>query len=187
MINPEAIYFPDTFPDLQTNRLILREYANADVAALNQLRNNAQVNEHLFRKNAETPEKTAAIIGQLQQSFKDKTGLNWAIADRATQQHIGYLGFWKVEGTYKRAEAGYLLHPSWWRKGLMSEALSAALMYAFRSMGLNRVEAFVKPSNAASVRLLQQQGFKQEACLREYYTVDGQPSDCLIFGKLASD
>ncbi|WP_299818791.1 GNAT family protein [uncultured Pontibacter sp.] len=181
------LYLPDNFPELHLDQLVLRQYTAADAAALNQLRNNEQVNEHLFRKNAETLKQTAEIIRHLQQSFKEQTGINWAIAEKATQQLIGHVGFWKIDSTSQVAELGYLLHPTFWNKGIMTDVLGAVLKYGFDSVGFNRIEAFVKPSNAASAHLLSKTGFKQEALLRDYYRVDDKFMDCLVFGKLASN
>ena len=44
----------------------------------------------------------------------------------------------------------------------MTEGLQEVLKYGFESMGFNKVEAWVKPSDAASVLLLEKHGFREE-------------------------
>jgi hypothetical protein len=55
---------------------------------------------------------------------------------------------------HNRIEAGYELAREHWGRGIMSEALRAALGHAFDNWQCNRVQALVEPENHASIRLL---------------------------------
>ena len=66
---------------------------------------------------------------------------------------IGKAGAWKLP------ELGYLLHPDYWRRGLMHEALTAVIAHLFATHDLPEVTADVDPRNTASLRLLTGLGF----------------------------
>jgi len=67
-----------------------------------------------------------------------------------------------------RAGIGYELGHVFWRKGIMTEALTAIIGLGFKVMGLNRIEAVVMPENEPSLRLLAKLGFYNEGILKEY-------------------
>ena len=72
---------------------------------------------------------------------------------------IGKIGIWR--GT----EIGFLLHQSYWRRGLMREAMDALLPYYFAPIadggrGLEVVTADTDPRNGASLSFLTGCGFE---------------------------
>lgn len=67
----------------------------------------------------------------------------------------------------------------------MFKPLRALLNFAFEDLGLNRLEADVDPRNMASVRGLENLGFKREGYLRERWVAGGELSDSAIYGLLA--
>ncbi|MCL4340850.1 MAG: GNAT family N-acetyltransferase, partial [Candidatus Thermoplasmatota archaeon] len=48
---------------------------------------------------------------------------------------------WNMDLESDIAELGYELHPEYWRKGIMTEALEALIRWAFQEFELNRIEA----------------------------------------------
>ena len=69
----------------------------------------------------------------------------------------------------------------------MHEALSALVDYAFKTLGLNRLEADIDPRNHASARTLERLGFQKEGHLRERWIVSGEISDTWWYGLLRRD
>jgi ribosomal-protein-alanine N-acetyltransferase len=63
------------------------------------------------------------------------------------------------------------------RTGLMTEALRAAVAYAFSELGLHRVEANIQPGNTASTALVRRLGFKQEGLSPRYLRINGEWRD----------
>ena len=82
-------------------------------------------------------------IAWQQRIWAEGTGARWVITERDQDVYMGDVGFFKHERQHQRAEIGYLLARAYWRRGLMTEAMTAVLDYGFGSMGLNRVEALV--------------------------------------------
>jgi ribosomal-protein-alanine N-acetyltransferase len=94
---------------------------------------------------------------------------------------IGTICFWHFKHEHYRAETGYLLHPAWWRKGIMKEALAAIVRFGFEHLQLHSIEAHISPDNIASKKLLQSQGFVQEAYFRENFYFRGKFLDTAVY------
>jgi ribosomal-protein-alanine N-acetyltransferase len=120
--------------------------------------------------------------------FQEHTGIRWGIALRGSRDLIGTLGYhqWVREGAH-RARMGYDLLPEHRRKGIMTEAMRAALGHGFVAMGLHRVEALVDPVNTASIRLVERLGFHRDGTLRENTYFRGRFIDDVVFSLLAPE
>ncbi len=85
------------------------------------------------------------------------------------------------------ATIGYSLDHLHQGHGLMREAVSAVLKFAFETLHLKRVEACYMPCNVRSQRLLAELGFQQEGILRSSLEVNGQWEDHIICSCLNKD
>jgi ribosomal-protein-alanine N-acetyltransferase len=61
------------------------------------------------------------------------------------------------------------------------------LKFAFGELGLHRVEAGVRPENTASIKLLENLGFKREGTARGMIKIDGKWEDHFVYARLSSD
>lgn len=122
------------------------------------------------------------MIQRIQDMVQDNQGITWAITLRPAGKLIGTIGFWQLQMEHYRAEIGYMLDPDYHGKGIMKEALEAALDYAWNVMKAHTVDANVDPDNKASRRLLEQNGFQQEAYFRENFFWDGRFLDTVVYG-----
>lgn len=100
---------------------------------------------------------------------------------------LGIVGFWRVVSTEYTAELGYILHPSYWGHGYMTEAVEAVVAYGFLCMGLHSIEANADPRNEGSKGVLRRAGFTQAAHFRENYYHDNVFKDSAIFRLLKKD
>ena len=100
---------------------------------------------------------------------------------------IGTCGFHAMSDYHKRIEVGYDLNRDYWGKGIMKEALSLIIDYAFEESDVNRIEAFVEPPNIASRALLERQGFRMEGILREHEMCRGELIDIEILSLLRKE
>ena len=78
-----------------------------------------------------------------------------------------------VRGSLRSAWVGYWVESGVAGGGIGTGAVAMAVDHAFGPVGLHRVEATVRPENAASLRLLAKLGFRDEGLLRRYLEVDG--------------
>ncbi len=173
------------FPEIKTERLLLRRIVPADAAQILILRSDEAVLQYLDRAPTTTLEEAAALITKISDSLSSNSGITWAITlaeDPSTL--IGTIGYWKITPEHYRAEIGYMLQPAHWRKGIVNEAMIAVMDYGFNTLMLHSIEANVNPANRASAGLLEKLGFVREAYFRENYYYNGSFIDSAIYSKL---
>jgi ribosomal-protein-alanine N-acetyltransferase len=89
-------------------------------------------------------------------------------------QFVGQLTLGNVvRGSLRSAWVGYWVESNASGGGVATGAVALAVDHAFGPVGLHRVEATVRPENAASLRVLAKLGFRDEGLLRRYLEVDG--------------
>ena len=174
----------DPFPVLSTDRLLLRSVSPGDVPEIFFLRSDAQVMKYLDRDPLRSPEETAAFIGRILAEEKGGDGITWGIALKGDPRLIGVVCVRNIRKEHHRGELGYMLHPGHQKKGIMQEALSPVLGYSFGTLKLHSLEANVNPHNAASIKLLERNGFVREAYFREDYYFNGKFLDSAIYSLL---
>lgn len=162
----EAIF--TNFPRIETERLILRQIQANDVEALFSLFSNEAVVEFSGGKMPHrTVEETQAFFQQLRRWYEQHENVEWGITRKGNDTLIGTCGFYSFDERFRRAQTGYELHPAYWRQGIMSEALTAIVTFAFTTMGLHRIEATVDEGNNRSTGILQKLGFVHEGTSRQ--------------------
>ncbi len=110
---------------------------------------------------------------------------SWLLIGPESGRLIGDCSFHNWWLYHEYAEVGYGIWDEMYRnRGLMSEALGKVLEIGFGQMGLQRIEAFVKPQNKASIRVLEKLGFRLEGLLKKRYREDGKMADTFAFGLL---
>lgn len=77
---------------------------------------------------------------------------------------------------------GYWMGQPYAGKGLMSEAVSLTLPFIFETLVLHRVHAAFLPTNAASRRVLEKNGFVEEGYAKHYLQINGRWEDHVLMG-----
>lgn len=172
-------------PDITTSRLLLRKQSTSDAAVLFSLRTHPEVMRYIDRPKPSAVADSQAVIHHINEDFMKGKNVIWAITFKESpDQMIGNLGFWRTDLENHRAEIGYMLHPDYWRQGILSEALSAVIDFGFNSLNLHSICANINPGNEASRQLLLKHGFIKEAYFREDYYFEGKFLDSEIYGLL---
>jgi RimJ/RimL family protein N-acetyltransferase len=81
-------------------------------------------------------------------------------------------------------EIGYWVGEAHWGRGIATRALRAASLYAFSTLGLERLEASVFEWNPASARVLEKAGFQREGTRRRSVLKDGRLGDSHLYARL---
>ena len=81
------------FPELSTERLILRQPTPRDSKAIYLLRSNKKINELISRKMPQSISETTKFIAELNKRFKDKKNIFWVIVSKKHNQIIGTIGY----------------------------------------------------------------------------------------------
>ena len=92
-----------------------------------------------------------------------------------------------TRGAFDSAHVGYWLDGAVAGRGVTPLALALVLDHCFGPVRLHRLEANVRPENAASLRVVHKLGFAQEALHRRYLFIDEAWRDHLGFALLAED
>jgi RimJ/RimL family protein N-acetyltransferase len=104
--------------------------------------------------------------------------------DRTLLGGVSLEGISDPRGT---VEVGYFLGRAYRGEGYATEAVLALTDAAFRTLRVQRVEAYVLPGNRKSEAVLRRSGFRREGRLRGRVVKDGRPSDVIVYGRLRSD
>ena len=100
---------------------------------------------------------------------------------------IGSITLDKGKGAHScKAELGYVVARKYWGKGLATNAIQGAMKTAFEDLNIERIEAYVDPTNIGSQRALEKNGFTQEGLLRNYVIQKGVVKDRFIYSFLKS-
>ena len=115
------------------------------------------------------------------------TRKKWDLVDIKSQKVIGNCGFhnWYIE--HERAEIGYFMSQDFREKGYMGEALKCVIKYGFEELKLNRIEAFMSPTNIPSINTIKKLGFSKEGILREHYKWNNKIYDSIAYSLLKSE
>jgi ribosomal-protein-alanine N-acetyltransferase len=87
-------------------------------------------------------------------------------------------------GVAQAGSIGYWMALPYVRRGYMSAAVRAVVPFAFVTLRLHRLEAACIPTNAASIRLLENSGFVREGYAREFLCINGIWQDHLLYGRV---
>jgi len=179
---------PGKFPVLRTKRLMLREVTAKDAPWYFKHYNTWEI---VDGQESPGPKDMKEARQQLKfyftDNFEDDTGIRWGITLKSSGRLIGSAGFYKWNKRTAQVETGYDLDPEFWGQGIMNEAMTAIIRYAFGVMKVNRIEALVSPRNKASLRLVRRLGFRKEGTLREHDFYNGRFTDDLLFSLLKRD
>lgn len=174
-------------PVLTTSRLRIRQMQMTDDEALFAIKSDLEVTRQYGQEPHQSLDETRSWIQRRLDDYEHRSTMFWVVTYKEKDTAIGACCFWNFDQTFRCAEIGYELHPTYWNKGIMSEALSSVLAFGFVDLGLNRIEANPLAINEASKSLLLKLGFKHEGTLRQRHFFRGQFEDQLYFGLLKKD
>ncbi|MCZ7668241.1 MAG: GNAT family N-acetyltransferase [Chloroflexi bacterium] len=175
------------FPLLETRRLRLRMIEPGDVTAVYEIFGDEDVTRYYGLETYTRIEQAAERITLYRQNFIKRRSLRWGITFKEEDWLLGTVGIMNWRPRFFNAALGYDLTKRHWRQGIMCEALTAVLDYAFTTMQMNRLEAFVMPQNKPSSQLLEKLGFQNEGLMREYGYWRGGFHDLELYSLLKGD
>ena len=143
------------FPELSTERLILRQLSFDDKKAIFRLRSNIEVNEFIQRETPKNLNQAEGFIQTCLDEFENENRVFWAMVQEDTNQLIGTIVYHRVDLENNYAEIGYEMNPDYQDEGYMSEAMKTVLDFGIMSMNLKTIEAFTHHNNTASIALLE--------------------------------
>ncbi|MBR9861491.1 GNAT family N-acetyltransferase [bacterium] len=163
-------------PELFTERLKLRPATGDDLPFILGLRSNTEINRFIKRKVPETISDARDFLYKIIVLNGEGLMHYWLIESKENHELIGAISVWNINWVEKESELGYELLPAFWRKGYMSEAISAVISYS-KKLGLKQFIAFTHKENKASIKLLASFNF---IFLPDRIDVDVEENRCYI-------
>ena len=174
MTNPPEI--------LETKRLRLRKPALQDA-------------EDIFRKYAQDPEvtkyltwrpnrnvqETRDFLDACLRAWDEGKSFHWVIERKADHELLGMITA-RVDD--QKWELGYVLAPSYWGRGYMTEVVKKIVDWALKQEEIYRVWSVCDVDNRASARVMEKTGMKREGILRRWSmhpTISDAPRDSYCY------
>lgn len=173
------------FPALQTSRLRLREIVESDAENILRIHGDAEYMRWFGSDPLQDLDGARKLVATFASWRKDPvSGARWAMELRDQPGLIGTCGLFRWNRNWRSCIIGYEIAPAHQGCGYVKEALKAIIIWGFRELQLNRIEAQVHPDNAPSLALLAKLGFLQEGYQREAGYWAGRHHDLLQFALL---
>ncbi len=142
---------------LETERLYLRQFTEADAALVRQLSAAPGVLQYIPEPIPASDEEAKEVITNiLLPQYKNGLG-RWATHLKDNNEFIGWCGLKMVNG---EIDLGYRFLPSAWGKGYATEAATATLVYGHTDLRLGKIIAHAHIDNIASQKVLEKTGMQ---------------------------
>lgn len=165
---------------METKRLNFRYFEMSDCKTLAKLCNDETVTRYLpLPSPYKLSDAKNWILGQ-EANRKNGDMYDFAIIDKETNGLIGSISL-KINKQNNFAEIGYWLAPTYWNKGLMSEACKEIINFAFENLKLHKVFAKHYVENSASGRVMEKAGLKYVATLQDHAYKNGTYHDVKLY------
>jgi len=169
------------FPNLKTERLVLRQLKLEDDNKVRFLRSDEAVNKYIDRPKTVTNEDAQKFIGKINKGINNDEWIYWAITTKDSDQLIGTICIWNFSDENNIAELGFELAPQHQGKGIMKEALLKIIEYGFNNLNLEKLEAYTNEQNIPSLKLLEKNNFVHEKVFEEKHSVTGENIKTVIY------
>lgn len=173
-------------PILLTDRLTLRVPKVADAAAIVDYyaRNRAhlEATDPVRPDDFYTVEFWASRAGRCVDEFEgDQSVRLILLPHEARERVVGVVNLTAIQrGVFQAANLGYSIDREMQGRGLMHEALTAAIAYAFGPLNLHRIFASYLPANERSARVVARLGFERIGFCRDYLQIAGRWQDHVL-------
>ena len=150
------------FPEIITERLLLRKLKASDCDVMLFLRTDENVTKFIERpdhRKTKNISDARILIKEFASCIDANHSITWGITLKKTRQIIGTICLWNFSQNNKTAEVGYDLHPKFQNNGMMSEALKVIVTFGFNELKINKILAFTHAENVHSKKLLEKLGF----------------------------
>jgi RimJ/RimL family protein N-acetyltransferase len=149
---------------IETERLLLRPWRDADLEPFAEMNADARVMEHfpsiLSRAQSE------AAMERIRGHFERHGYGFWAVETKEGEPFIGFVGMGRVSFNAPftpAVEIGWRLARADWGRGYASEAASASLRFGFLELGLGEVVSFTVAANHRSRAVMERIGLRHAA------------------------
>lgn len=173
-------------PVLETERLVLRPYTEADAPILFPLVSNPNTTRFTLWEHHKSIDDTLTFVrdyalGRYAEGVPEPLAI---CLNSEPAKPIGSCGCFWASCPHRTMEIGYWLAEPYWGRGIIVEAVRELVRYSFATMKPQRIQARVIDGNAASNRVLEKLGFRFEGTHRSAILRRGRFEDVHFFAML---
>lgn len=173
---------------IETKRLRLRPWRMEDLQDFYDYAKNPDVGPWAGWKPHESIDESREILSRWVNNTDEKD-VEIALEDKSTGKVIGSIGI-EPDGSRPKIKGsrslGYVLGKDYWGQGLMTEAVSAAIDYAFQVLKLRLLTITHYTINDRSRRVIEKSGFTYEGTLRSGSAIyNGEERDLCCYSMRA--
>ena len=176
--------------NLETERLLINKLAIKDTSFRFKLFNKKEDRDLFGSDSFENLQNATNAI----QGFINLNNLgyqcHWSILRKRDSVLLGFFDAYMPAphlACLKLCEISYGLDSQYRGMGYMSEIFSACLKFLIKNEGFHRIEANVNPTNASSIKLLENFGFQKEAVRKKLWKWDNEWHDMHLYALLEND
>jgi ribosomal-protein-alanine N-acetyltransferase len=175
----------DPQPALRGDGVMLRPAVPSDYSAWARLREQSRAFLTPWEPTWPEDDLTrAAFRRRLRRQAEDigrDESFAFLIFDATSEELLGGLTLGGIRrGVAQAATLGYWMGARHAGRGHMTRAVAAAVRFGFATLRLHRIEAACIPDNAASIALLERNGFRREGLARAYLKINNAWRDHVL-------
>ncbi|MFE7543058.1 GNAT family N-acetyltransferase [Streptomyces platensis] len=176
---------------LTTERLVLRPFEPSDAPAVHAACQEPDIPRWTSVPSPYGVADAEHFVGTIvPDGWRDNTTYNFAVVSRADGSLVGAMGLVRLGRLHtpeRQAELGYWTAKEQRGRGYTAEAGRAVLRWAFRELGVERLEWHAEAGNEGSRAVARRLGFHMEGTLRAHLVRGGTRRDVWIGSLLPSD
>lgn len=177
--------------EIETERLILRDFAQGDLPAWYPIISDATGMRYLPELKVDDLAGAAQNLAEAvaEAARPDRVKFFFAVIERSTGALVGSVGYTVEAGLAggKRVGLGYFYRKESWGRGYATEAARAVVAFAFTQDTVVKIETGCLKENAASERVMRNVGMKKEGELVRHQIHESLWKDRLLYGLTRED
>ena len=127
-------------------------------------------------------------IGRYREDYAQGSAVAFFIFERGSGKLAGGITLGNIRhGVSQSGHIGYWVGERYAGRGLMTDAVTVLVRFAFDTLRLHRIEAACIPDNVRSIRVLEKAGFRREGLLRSYLRINGIWQDHYLYARIVDD
>lgn len=167
---------------IETHRLILRKLRREDTQVyFDRLGSSPAVTAYMLWNPHRDISESVASIEKALRRYAEGRCYRWGIALREDDSIIGVVELLRLDEQTNTCSFAYMLAEEFWGRGYGTEALTAALDFAFRKLQVSAVEADHMAGNAASGAVMRKVGMKYLRTDPAKYEKNGKTYDAPVY------
>ncbi|WMJ76701.1 MULTISPECIES: GNAT family N-acetyltransferase [unclassified Sedimentibacter] len=144
---------------VETDRLIIKEFEEADVPSLYKIESDKKIIEFLPWVKLSNEKECRRQIKKYINEYKKNKLNSWAVAIKETGEIIGITRL-IYSNKIKGVELGTKILPEYWNKGYASELSRAIVDYGLYELGIDEITAVTDINNVGAIKSLINMGMQ---------------------------